>query len=322
MNKNIYLVNYPCMPLEHLTTSWENNERSKPFNELTKAILQNGFNCILCDSGWKGDFMRNPHAVILLNSDLSQDLLDNLSRLERRRSFLIILEPPNMARFMPHYNPSLSNWFGTIFTLFDEIVDHRTYLKLYHWQARSRVVEDEIPFESKKFCTMVQSCRTFDHPDSLFEERKRIALEFAKDEGFELYGMGWDGYRSWKGPLDLDKLELLKQHKFTICYDNTRNRKGFLTERIFEAFYAKCIPVYWGALDIEKYVPFDCFIDRRKFTSNEELYFYLKSMDKKTYEAQIRAGQAYLQTPFVRENFSVDSFARTIMKAVLERAGS
>lgn len=314
--KNCYLVNYPCMPIEHLITSWENNERSKPFNELTKAIIQSGMNCILCENGWDGSGIKDALAIILLNSDLNDSLLINLAAHPQNRCFLVLLEPPNMARFLPHYDPALKNIFGTIFTLFDDLADNETYYKIHHWQARSKGVEEKISFQAKKFCAMIQTRRSYNHPDSLFAERDLAAAYFAKDPGFDLYGCHWDGFSAWRGVWKPDKLDLLKHYRYTICYDNTRNRRGFITERVIEAFYAKCVPIYWGAPDVKSVIPPDCFIDRTAFGSNDELYAYLKSIDETSYKKTIKAGQAFLQSPFAKEHFSVDSFAKSVLHRV------
>ena len=40
----------------------------------------------------------------------------------------------------------------------------------------------------------------------------------------------------------------------------------------FDAFVAGNIPIYWGADDIEDYIPKNCFIDRRNFSNHEKLY--------------------------------------------------
>ena len=40
---------------------------------------------------------------------------------------------------------------------------------------------------------------------------------------------------------------------------------GYMTEKIWDSFKAKTVPVYWGASNIEEYVPKNCFIDYRDF---------------------------------------------------------
>lgn len=42
-----------------------------------------------------------------------------------------------------------------------------------------------------------------------------------------------------------DKLQWLKNYKFNICFENS-SYPGYLTEKLFDAFAAKCVPIYWG----------------------------------------------------------------------------
>ena len=43
-----------------------------------------------------------------------------------------------------------------------------------------------------------------------------------------------------------NKIEYLKQYSFNICPENT-NAYGYVTEKLFEAIEAGCIPIYWGS---------------------------------------------------------------------------
>ena len=42
-----------------------------------------------------------------------------------------------------------------------------------------------------------------------------------------------------------DKIEWLKSYKFNICFENG-SYPGYLTEKLFDAFMAGCVPIYWG----------------------------------------------------------------------------
>ncbi len=57
-----------------------------------------------------------------------------------------------------------------------------------------------------------------------------------------------DSGGKWKNnigePVD-NKIEWLKSYKFNICFENS-SYPGYLTEKLFEAFAAGCIPIYWG----------------------------------------------------------------------------
>ena len=112
------------------------------------------------------------------------------------------------------------------------------------------------------------------------------------------------------------KMEVLKKYKFCICYENSRDVPGYITEKIFDCFFAGCIPIYWGAPNIAASIPENTFIDKRRFQTYEGLYRYLKAIDDTTYRAYVTAIEE-----FVRSNkiypFSGECFAKTIVDAVL-----
>ena len=48
-----------------------------------------------------------------------------------------------------------------------------------------------------------------------------------------------------RGKYGDDKIAYLRQFKFNLCPENSNNR-GYVTEKIFEAIKAGCVPIYWG----------------------------------------------------------------------------
>jgi len=42
------------------------------------------------------------------------------------------------------------------------------------------------------------------------------------------------------------KKPIMEQYKFSIYHENARNIPGYITEKIFDSFFAGCVPVYWG----------------------------------------------------------------------------
>ncbi len=83
---------------------------------------------------------------------------------------------------------------------------------------------------------------------------------------------------------------------------------GFVTEKIFDCFYAGTIPVYLGAPDIEKYVPKECFIDMRNFKDYGKLRQFLKSLTKSEINAYKENARKYLEPeqfePYTKEHFA------------------
>lgn len=48
-----------------------------------------------------------------------------------------------------------------------------------------------------------------------------------------------------RGKFGDDKIVYLRHFKFNLCPENSNNR-GYVTEKVFEAIKAGCVPIYWG----------------------------------------------------------------------------
>jgi hypothetical protein len=249
-------------------------------------------------------------AYIISLTLLTQTILESISKHPREKCLLFVQEPTTTHGVF--YDKRLTRFFGKILVMFDDLVDNVNYFKIYHPQ-RNEVIADKVPsFEEKKFCVMLQSNHFVQHPKSMYEER-RIANTFFTSKGeFDLYGARWNGYASWRGTYQGKcKIDLIKNYKFTLSYENMHDQNGYMTERIFDAFYAKTVPIYLGPKNINDYVPKECFINRADFSTYEDLYQFMKSIDQSTYQRYIDAAQDFLKSPKA-EPFSTKQFAKTI----------
>jgi hypothetical protein len=200
--------------------------------------------------------------------------------LPKSKSILFMWEPPNG---LPHLHSKIYlNRFRKIYTYDDSLVDGKRFFKLYY-PVMFPMIQNVPHFKEKKLLAFVFSNKTSSEgiPNDLYPERKKL-IEFfeEKPEGeFEFYGLGWEqfGYKNYKGMAE-SKLEVIKNFKFTVAYENSQHL-GYITEKIFNCFEAGSVPIYWGAPNILSYIPKNCFIDRRDFSSNEELYLFLKKMN-------------------------------------------
>jgi hypothetical protein len=124
--------------------------------------------------------------------------------------------------------------------------------------------------------------------DDLYEMRLSAIEAYSHKTEFNLYGKGWDtAIKYWPRFIQLkfahlpraceDKVKVMEGYKFALCFENCAF-PGYITEKIFDGFFAGCVPVYLGAPDITNYIPQDCFIDFRRFTSFAELWDFLQSM--------------------------------------------
>lgn len=219
----------------------------------------------------------------------------DFSRLDSEKLVLFLWEPPSVEP--KSYAPEMLARFSKVFTWDDDLVDNVKFFKFHYPVLRERIREIP-PFQEKKFCTLIASRLSSKYPKQLYKEREKTIRFFEDKPGeFDLYGKNWEKrkFKSWRGIIP-DKLAVLKNYKFCICYENTQGHKGYITEKIFDCFAAGSVPVYWGASNVEEYIPAEAFIDRRRFKDNEELYAFLKAVTPEQYERYLDAAAAYLRS--------------------------
>ena len=251
-----------------------------------------------------------------------------------QKSYLMIFETELIRR--NNWNKSYHNHFKKIFTWNDDIVDGSKYIKV---QFASKLPSEAIiGNERPKFCTQIAGNKSSSHRYELYSKRLEAIKWFEKNypDHFDYYGMGHNYYNfgsnkiaklfnklkvkkapstCYKGIVD-EKLAVLSQYKFSICYENAQMIPGYITEKIFDSLFAGCIPVYWGAPNITDYVPANCFIDKRDFDSYEALYKYLKDMDAAQYSSYQHNINSFLKSEQVKV-FSSDTFTATIVKNIV-----
>lgn len=159
-------------------------------------------------------------------------------------------------------------------------------------------------FAAKKLLTNISGNKSSDNPKELYSERERLITFFEQNypSQFDLYGTGWDvkKHPSYKGTPE-NKYEVYHNYRFALSLENTKDIRGYVTEKIFDCFVSDIVPIYQGADDILQYVPSECFIDYGKFGSMEELADFLMGMSKTEYSSYLKAISDFLQTDIVQK---------------------
>jgi alpha(1,3/1,4) fucosyltransferase len=308
--KTIYFVPYPgANPQQMFYNLYAgHDEYPKKWILLRDALEKAGFTVKFTnDAKDLQDF-----TCLISVTNANPSLIANLKDYPKNRCWFINVEPPV---YLPHlYDRSLTTLFGKIFVMFDDLIDNNHYYKFYYPQPRQKRMKSMTDFSEKKFCVMIAGNKKSQHPGELYSERKKV-LSFFSDlmtDELDLYGHGWKEYKNWKGVVG-SKWKTIEKYKFCICYENMKDQFGYITEKIFDCFVAGCIPIYWGATNIQDYIPKECFIDRRDFSSYEDLYLFLKSMDRTTYQTYLKAIDRYFESPEA-QLYSIDHFIAIIKK--------
>ncbi|WP_421535363.1 glycosyltransferase family 10 domain-containing protein [Pseudomonas marginalis] len=243
-------------------------------------------------------------------------------------------------------NHKLFSSYRKVFTWDERLVDNDHIIKI-NFPNELRVNDVDGITSRNQFCCLISSNRalTIASTNDLYSERIIAIKWFEKNApaDFHLYGIDWNlpaakaGYigkiqrRTWplinrvlksepfpsyRGKIE-SKYEVLKKTRFSICYENVKDLPGYITEKIFDCFFAGCIPIYWGASNITDYIPADCFIDRRKFSNMQDLYNLLKKMPDSEYTAYQQRIADFLKSKLAHP-FSSPFFAETIVNTIVK----
>lgn len=236
----------------------------------------------------------------------------------KNKSYLLLFESELIRP--DNWNIESHSHFNKIFTWNDQYIDNVKYFK-FNFTHFGKAQFNYFA-EKTQFCTLIAGNKYVNHPLELYSKRIEVIRWFEKyrPHFFNFYGMGWDLYTfkipvvskifnrikilraffadTWplyNGAVE-NKIELLKKYKFSICYENAKDISGYITEKIFDSLSAGCIPVYWGAPNIKDFVPENCFIDKRLFSSYEELFNYLSKMTEDEYNQRLISIEEYLKS--------------------------
>jgi len=197
--------------------------------------------------------------------------------------------------------------YSKIFTWNQDFVDNKRIFWLPGWIMWTDIIPmiEKLPkFNEKKLCVLVSSYWISSHELSNHPKRMDF-VNFCENEpgNLDIFGTGWPTkFKNYKGRIPfngdrrLNKINKIKNYKFYLCYENTKNVRGYITEKIFECFAAGCIPIYSGASNIADYIPQNCFIARDAFASEQELLDFIQKMDEKTYNSYIENIKKFLSS--------------------------
>ena len=227
-----------------------------------------------------------------------------------KKKVLFQFEPPVVHPYVYKNIDDLTSIYDEVFLVCK--VNNIKCHYFFHHQSHDAIIPEYWDNTSRGFLTMILSNkkpRPFTNVKELYSERIKIVKFFGETNEIDLYGFGWDKsdlQKVHKGSVET-KFPVLSKYNFAICFENCI-MPGYITDRIFDSFFAGTIPVYWGAPDVEDYIPKACFIDMCDFKDYSELRQNLKSLTKSEIESYKENARKYLESeqfkPYTKEHFA------------------
>ena len=258
-------------------------------------------------------------------------------------SYVVLYETPQIRSL--NQRMDILKKYAAVFTWRDDWVNERQYIKL---NLPNKIIRADCNgwLGRDRLCCLIAGNKAAANNSQQLLYAERVAairwFEQNAPEHFDLFGSGWDlpearhgfagkvigrlqpylpkrsgrvYFPSYRGKV-ANKLKTLSNYRFSICYENVRDLPGYITEKIFDSFFAGCVPVYWGASNIDTYIPEDCFIDRRKFANYEELYKFMTSITETEFIGYQKRIAAFLESDRAKA-FSEEKFAETIVNTIV-----
>lgn len=286
---------------------------------------------------------------VLFFDNLFYRNLDNLVDLYQRdllhKTIYIDYEPPSghAKKHEPESIRELSQLFKSVITYDDDLAGTGNFIKgnvaTFHADRPSKRTR----FKDKKMICMVTSNTTNGyiitvlnnynytrhynkrnikyHPKAIYHKRIEIADYLLRNHpnDFDLFGLMWPKrFEPVHGGFlaRSKKIQKLNEYKFAVTFDSYTNQRGYISEKIFDAFFAGTVPIYLGADNVTDYIPKQCFIDARDFKSYDELYNCLSTMSEDEHTKRLRAIEKFLSSKEFCDSFSSAGIARTLLDAI------
>jgi len=220
---------------------------------------------------------------------------DAPTRFPNAKTILYTWEPPLSG--VCNFSPDNLKKYDLVMTWDDSLLDGQKYRK-FNYALGFSFPNSLIPFDQKKMCCMFVGNQFSSNPNELYSKRREMIdfLEATAPENFDFYGPGWPTSHICYRGYAQEKVDVMKQYRFAIAYENTRNISGYISEKIFDVFSSGCVPVYWGASNVTQWIPSNTFIDREAFSTDAELYAFLESMPEDVYNGYLANIRTFLSS--------------------------
>jgi len=251
------------------------------------------------------------------------------------RKILYTIESPNVRHQAQWDSTFLRQYFDHLLTYWEPLLQDEKWTTFcpancHHlsWDNEHDLALLHTPTKAAgRDAVIVLECRDLggeyainDIPLKCLDPLRKHYVKALKD--ITAYGLGWGNYRenlrlkvghTKHRSLDTrTTVDLIKDFTFVLIIENV-DAQGYVSEKIYDAFIAGCIPIYHGNNNSRVGIPPDMYIDLQKYPTSQDLQAYLDSLSLEDIETM---RQTILEKrEQVLRKVSVEAFAATFREA-------
>lgn len=234
------------------------------------------------DGYWTSTANRKPRVIQFIQNNYNYDgitlftdnviLSDVVDKVKSKIKVAWCLESPAVTPYLHNNIEQVSYKFDYILTYREDLIKQNPF-KYIPNSPGGTYISDEDMYKvtpKTKNCSMILSGKRE------FEGHALRHIIQQNSSGIDFYGGG-----SARGVL-VNKADAMKDYMFHLTIENTRAYHYF-SEKLIDSLLMKCIPIYWGCLNIGDYFNTNGFVifDNLKDLSNHKLSkaFYKNRLD-------------------------------------------
>jgi hypothetical protein len=217
-------------------------------------------------------FLPNKYNYIIVNNNQKSDITiwdiyleDNSQIRDDEINILICVENIPHWNFYKHYT-NYSDYNDNKIKIYmynhiDKLIKTDTYLSvplihnyINYFKNTNLEPSEYTKFNNKKFCLMINKSKLNFQINDIVKNLETIG----EIDSLSMYPeiLNKSCYHS------IELLNVFNKYKFIICFENSY-ANGYITEKIFNCFFAKTLPIYKGSEKINNYINKNSYIDAR-----------------------------------------------------------
>ncbi len=302
----LYIFHFNPEKTQQFLLCMHKQDRSYALDEWQMTLLRGltpSYNLV---NGYAMEALIPPGALVYVSLCHVQELPHNTLKRTDVRRILYTIESPNIRHQQQWDEAFLRQHFDHLLTYWEPLLKDTQFTTFCPANCHHLSLDDDLDMALLHTPTkpvdrdvvIVLECRdlrgkyTINNTEltCLDSLRKHYVQELTD---ITAYGLGWStkinpklkiGHTFHRSLDPQPAVDLIKNFTFVLILENT-NAQGYVSEKIYDAFIAGCIPIYLGNNNDRVNIPTDMYIDLHKFKTSRDLQNFLDSLSLEDIEA-------------------------------------